>query len=440
MKTPSDPIYLAIKRQNGERFAQTIRRYDNGIFDIPNIVHRIRYAGRDATPLLEYLESIKNSRMTSDYQTDESPFELLAAAGYHAEYADTMYKKNAISRYFAPGEELCTFNDDMRHQNYYIINAVRHDADTLRRSDFTVPQRQDAYGTSVISIQMTKTGGFISIKNRYNHAVPHPDNTFDSDPDQIIPGLSASLKKYFDVDFNCASQLPGGYTLIKNQIVKYNFEINDVYYGDTFYTDFNKIIELNRDYELMMDYMVFDLHRREFTMYPRGRSTELDPRDDFRHVLPIEIGDTPIQTTSEKLPDGTIVRCLYAHHTKIAEMHNGQIIRLNLPHSTRIGDAFMMNNRTLIDLQIPRVAYIGDYFLLQNRVLPQLEINADTIGTNALSNNTSMTKLTLNTSRIGYGFMDANRKLTQLILKKKPTDIGIQNNYMKKLFADAMAR
>ena len=75
--------------------------------------------------------------------------------------------ENAIKQYFAPDEELCTFRDPSRFQRYHIINAVRKDVDKIKRGN--PPQRDDEYGTSVISIQILKTGGFISIKNRYNH-------------------------------------------------------------------------------------------------------------------------------------------------------------------------------------------------------------------------------------------------------------------------------
>ena len=75
-----------------------------------------------------------------------------------------MEKQNAIKKYYAPGEEICTFRDPERFKRYYIINAVRKDVDKIKRGN--PPQRDDEYGTSVISIQVLKTGGFISIKNR----------------------------------------------------------------------------------------------------------------------------------------------------------------------------------------------------------------------------------------------------------------------------------
>ena len=54
-------VFERIKKQNGERFAKAIRSYDNGIFDIPGIVDIVKYAGREAEPIMNYLESLKNN-------------------------------------------------------------------------------------------------------------------------------------------------------------------------------------------------------------------------------------------------------------------------------------------------------------------------------------------------------------------------------------------
>ena len=49
----SKSVFDLIKKQNGEAFAQAIRRFDSGIFDIPNLQDVVRYAGRNSLPLLD---------------------------------------------------------------------------------------------------------------------------------------------------------------------------------------------------------------------------------------------------------------------------------------------------------------------------------------------------------------------------------------------------
>ena len=95
-------IYDIIKRQNGEAFAKAIRNFDSGIFDIPNLPHIVRYAGRNALPILSFLEGLKIEKITNG-QTDENPFELLKKAGYDAFYVDSLEKQNSIQKYFAKG-------------------------------------------------------------------------------------------------------------------------------------------------------------------------------------------------------------------------------------------------------------------------------------------------------------------------------------------------
>ena len=94
---------------------------------------------------------------------------------------------------------------------------------------------------------MLKSGGFISIKNRYNQKVSGCDNTFNSNPDNIIDGLSASLKDYFNVDFTVKdSPLPDGFVLIGQQILKYHTERNNIYYGDNVWVENGVVHVVNR--------------------------------------------------------------------------------------------------------------------------------------------------------------------------------------------------
>ena len=117
-------MFDIIKKQNGEKFAKAIRSYDSGIFDIPNLDHIVRYAGREAEPIMNYLVSLKDIQIKSQ-ETHKDPIELLRQAGYDAYYADTLQKQNAIRKYFKKGEELCTFGDAHRFEKYHIINAVK---------------------------------------------------------------------------------------------------------------------------------------------------------------------------------------------------------------------------------------------------------------------------------------------------------------------------
>jgi len=337
-------MFDIIKKQNGEHFAKAIRNYDNGIFDIPNLDKIVKHAGRDAEPIMSYLVSLKKVSIT-EMSVHRDPIQMLDEAGYDAYVANTLEKQNAISKYFASGEALCTFRDPDRFKKYHIINAVRKDVDKIQRSPN--PQREDEYGTSVISIQILKTGGFISIKNRYNHTVQNPDNTLNSDPDRIIFGLSDAIKHYFSVDFSAQStRLPPNYLLINDQICKYDMEQDNVYFAENFYVKDGNIIDLNKESEIMIEPVgIFNIHTRKFSRL--ATSTSIDIGDALEgafvnkkiHII--------------KNPDNS--RTVTADNVPVFTVKDGDLIQLNTPNAEKIhlsglslhGDHDFSNVKTL---------------------------------------------------------------------------------------------
>jgi hypothetical protein len=136
---------------------------------------------------------------------------------------------------------------------------VHERAKGLKRTDFDSPKRQDEYGTSVISIQIAKKGGFISIKNRYNSKVNNCDNTFNSNPDNIIDGLSFALKEHFKVDFSSSkTSLPDNYTLCKKQVFKFEYEYDGVYFGQQAYIKHGALHEVSKgDGQYLFEYFIY---------------------------------------------------------------------------------------------------------------------------------------------------------------------------------------
>lgn len=371
-------VFEQIKKQNGEHFAKTVRNYDNGIFDVPDIVNIVKYAGKEAEPILPYLISLKGISI-EDKKNVEDPIALLDKAGYNAYYADTLEKQNAISKYFAEGEELCTFYDSTRFERYYIINAIRKDVDKIKRKDFRDKERrEDDYGTSVLSIQILRTGGFISIKNRYNHIVENPDNTLNSNPDNIISGLSAAIKKYFNVDFSARKVVvPDDFSVVNNQIIRYNYEDNNIYFGSDFYVADGRIYPLDKDKEIMLDNCILNIKERTLfipgeTKYPI-KIDEMSEKDGaFLNVLGNELKSKSITFTKNK--DGSHNVC--ANGVVIATTDLGKIIALNLPTTTDIGTGFLYANSALKSFTAPKLERVWDGFLYNNDGLKELKLPA----------------------------------------------------------------
>ena len=283
-------VFKQIKKQNGEKFARYLRDADNAIFTLPNIVDMLKYAGDNAQEIAPYLRTLLVR--PSDMQGPSIGWkELLASVGYDAFVADTLKKQNSIKKYFKIGERLCTFRDPHRFENYHIIHCIKQDADKIAHAPKGKEQRQDAYGTSVISIQLLKEGGFISIKNRYNHTVDCPDDTFDSNPDEICPGLSAALKQYFNVDFTPPSAiLPEKYQLDKNgYLFHFNYAKDDVYFAPNAWLANGKIVPINQDKEMLLGHIILNQADKKF--YLPTALAQLDNEGD----------STPLQSMVDEL-------------------------------------------------------------------------------------------------------------------------------------------
>ncbi|MCM1294057.1 MAG: leucine-rich repeat domain-containing protein [Muribaculaceae bacterium] len=404
-------IYDIIKKQNGEGFARVLR--DKNLLDIPDIAQLVKYAGHSATDaeqLFPYLWSLKefNEEKTT---ADSDPFELLDRAGYHAFEVHNLEEQNSIKRFFRDNEQLCTFRDPTRYQKNYMIHAVRHEVwrDPYAIQPSKTPKRQDEYGTSVISIQISKSGGFISIKNRYNHTVEFPDQTFHSNPDEIIPGLSAALKGYFHVDWTQTIHIPDGF-ILKNfgrNILKVDFEVNNRYVGDGFYANF-EIVDIDKSNQVQIDYFIWDNQTKQL-QNPTGCW------DDFPRVFNEFIQGKTVTITG-KSPNQTIL----VDGKPCIQLQNHQIVSLDMPGVKVLNGYFLYNNTALTELNMPDLTDTGASFLSRNEKLAKINIpKLESVGDYFLANNTVLTELDFpNLISVGNGFVNRNQIINRVNLPK----------------------
>lgn len=382
----TNKVYKKIKEHRGERFAKKLRH--EGLLDIPNIEHILELANlEDLDDLTPVIRSIYKTKSVSEYETGKNPIQLLNEAGYDAFVVNTEQQKNSIKKYFRPGEQLCTFNDPYRHIQYYMIHAVKRGADKIKPS--SNPQREDEYGTSVISIQIAKGGGFISIKNRYNHTVNNPDSTFGNNPDNIIHGLKNSLQKYFGVNFNASDiPLPEHYISVHDQLVYYNLEDETTYWGPTYYVQHGQITKVQTDRETVMDHMIYNDKDKTIKTPHEGDNTCALFAKVFNGKKIKKTVDKATQKTTLQTPNGD----------RIVINNKGQITELDLPSVTVIPEYFMTRNDSLESINLPNVKKIGDVFLHGNNSVKSI----------------SFPKV----KEIGYGFMYHNDVLESISLPK----------------------
>ncbi len=408
----SNSVYKKLKKQNGERFAQTLRDFHNGLLEIPDIVEIARHAGRNAEPLLPYFMSLMTANDNPAPDVPGNPFTLLDQAGYDAFYADTLEKQNSIRSYFKKGELLCTFNDSARYKNYYIVHAIKKDVDNIDRKEFDgQEERQDKYGTSVISIQMSKDGGFISIKNRYNHTVSGCDNTFNSNPDNIITGLTNSLKAYFNVDFSATdAPLPDNFVAMGERVFKYSYEAGNIYYADQAWATGGRIHTVNkRNGDALFDEFLFDNKTKMFT--------NIDPNsnDSFVHDFNKYYGGNQ----SLKVKNGNLT----LNGDILIGAEASRITTINLPEIKAIKDNFLRYASSLTSVTMNNLETMRDECFKDAKSLTSVTMNnLKSMRNRCFVIAESLTSVTMNNlETMGDGCFKDARSLTSVTMNNLET-------------------
>ena len=409
------------------------------------------------------VNDVENNKIT---KIDKTPEELLKDAGYQLYECHTEEDIQMFKKYYAPGEELCTFQGGRLHR-CHVFFVVKDNVDEIKREDFIKPSREDAYGTSVMSIQFTKDFSHtLSIKNRYNHRVNNPDSTFANNLDNIIPGLTDSFDKYYGMhqQFTCDNfELPGYVKANDGKYYKYNCEIGNVYYcEDNVIIDNFEVKEYPKEKYLVFDYFILDLQSKMASLY------DLDIVDSFPDILDeiekINIekdGDKKTVVIKQRGQEDAVLLGLdrsnnlvsfrnnhvenipndflsYNERLKVLEMENAVIIgdnflcsnwdleTLELSNATIIGNSFLNENRSLCHIELPKVTNIGQGFLEYNQLISSCQFpNLEVIGNYFMRCNKKLNQIELpKATMIGNFFLEYNENINRVYLPEVK-EIGI---------------
>ena len=331
---------------------------------------------------------------TDQIPTDKRPEELMKEAGYTLYRCKTEEDINKFKKYYAEGEELCTFKHVSRRLELcHVFFAVKDNVDDIRREDFKINFRDDEYGTSVMSIQFDKTtkSNTLSIKNRYNHTVVNADATLGNNLDNIIPGLTYSFEKYYKLNIvnnkTPNFEMPGYVKANDGKLYKYNYERNHIYYcPNNIIIDNNKVIEDYKNEQfILLDCFLLDLKNKKMIKYDE----ELP--DSFIKTIG-KIKDIDI-SVSRKTKEKKITMKTDKSNIIITIDKFGKITKYMNDNLKRIDDYFLLMNRDLKELVLPNVEYIGNFCFKENRELEKLSLPS--------------------IKRIGDYFMGANEKLSR---------------------------
>ena len=305
--------------------------------------------------------------------TNKTPFQLMDDAGYTLVECKTNEDIMQFKKYYGKDEELCTFKDKRLESNY-VFFAVKKNVDEIIREHFENPKREDEYGKSVISIQFSRGKvNTLSIKNRYNHTVDNADATFNNNLENIIPGLTDSFEKYYDLNINQSDydDFDIGYVRANDgKYYKYNLEINGIYYcPDNIIIKNGEVIKdyIDKEKYILIDQFIVNLQNKD-----KGVIKPIECDDSFADDL-----NCINKINIKKKNNGTKVlelirECLEPIYIEIDKYNN--IIGYTNPNLLKIKNNFLRYNRTLKKIEIDNVTSIGNNYLKSNKSIQHISL------------------------------------------------------------------
>lgn len=355
-------------------------------------------------------EVIENSKKT--------PKELFEEEGYDFYECKTEEDIQKFKKYYARGEELCTFRD-RRLDKCYVFFVVKKNVDEIKREKFKKPIREDDYGTSVMSIQFTKDEAHtLSKKNRYNHALleGNPDATYRNNLENIAPGLTKSFENTYGLkQFN-----PNTNFEIKNYVrgkdgkfYKYNYEINNIYYcADNIIIDNFEVKKLPKERYIVMDYFILDMKDKKITLYDESINDSFV--SSIKNIKKIDVLKCGLNKTIVIIgEEGNMI---------IKLDPNDRIIEVDNETLKSVSDNYFSKSKYIDKLYLNNVVEVGDNFLNKNKSLSKISMdNVKIIGNNFLEYNEGIEDISLlNVKKIGRSFMFNcdNPKLNKIYMPK----------------------
>lgn len=355
-------------------------------------------------------EVIENSKKT--------PKELFEEEGYDFYECKTEEDIQKFKKYYARGEELCTFRD-RRLDKCYVFFVVKKNVDEIKREKFKKTIREDDYGTSVMSIQFTKDEAHtLSIKNRYNHALleGNPDATYRNNLENIAPGLTKSFENTYGLkQFN-----PNTNFEIKNYVrgkdgkfYKYNYEINNIYYcADNIIIDNFEVKKLPKERYIVMDYFILDMKDKKITLYDESINDSFV--SSIKNIKKIDVLKCGLNKTIVIIgEEGNMI---------IKLDPNDRIIEVDNETLKSVSDNYFSKSKYIDKLYLNNVVEVGDNFLNKNKSLSKISMdNVKIIGNNFLEYNEGIEDISLlNVKKIGRSFMFNcdNPKLNKIYMPK----------------------
>ena len=407
-----------------------------------------------------------DKKSNSIIDTGKSPYELFKEQGYTLRECHTNEEILSYKKYYAKGEELCTFNGDRLKTNR-VFFAVKDNALEIKRK--SEPQREDEYGTSVLSLQFTIDTNYLSIKNRYNHTVKNPDATYQNNLENIAWGLTYSFEKYLGIKQSNAQsdfEIPNYVRSADGKYYRYNFERNNKYYcADNIIIDFFNEVSFPKEEFIVFDGFVLDLVNKKLenydincyeaaeTVFSNIKSIKIEKNGDTKGIYIICEDDIRVYFQLNKynqiisvVMDGVeiISSCFLENSSSIKSFSSKDTIKIAdcflidcedleyiyLPKCKIIGNDFALRAENLKTINLPNVKRVGNDFLTCNKLIENINMpNLETAGSLFLRNNLVLKEINLpKLKKVGFSFLEANNIIEKTYL---PNLIKVGSSFLR---------
>ena len=483
----SDDLKI-IKKKYGEKMMHFIRENFSTLLDTPGLVssvmldtfyptHSLYYdlvSDSERNKFIEFIYSTLNKEEKPLVDTGKSPKELMNERGYILKECTSELKIQMYKKYYQKGEELCTFYGG-RLNKARVFFAVKKNVNEIIRENFKNPEREDEYGTSVISIQFSKNGSnTLSIKNRYNHTVANPDATFSNDLDNIIPGLTKSFEDFYGIKQIYSQNnfhLDGYVRANDGKFYKYKTEINNVYFcADNIIIDNFEPIFYDKSRYLVLDYFIIDFKKKAiFSSFVKreelpSKLGKIDYLERNKNTVLMSSNNKSVEFTFNENKEITRVKCENLDNLSsnfLCEIYN--LDYLELKGTTKIKDYFLhlvhikslnmpdlvyasdmcLTSTSAAHINMPKLKYAKDNFLEKIRAKKISFPSLVKVKNNFLFNSLSLEEIYLPKLKIAGENLLVNTgltkvKLPELVITKEK--LLYHNNFLKRVYLPKLVK
>ena len=310
-------------------------------------------------------------KTNSIINTEKTPYELFKEKGYTLKECHTNEEILAYKKYYEKGEELCTFKSDRLKTNRVFFAVKDNALDIKRKSN---PQREDEYGTSVLSLQFTLDTNYLSIKNRYNHTVNNPDATYQNNLENIANGLTYSFEKYLGIkqsNINIDFEMPNYVRTTNGKYYRYNVECNNIYYcPDNIVIHNFKEVSFPKEKYILFDGFVLDLTKKTFKCYDNCR---YDSSEEFiKYIKKIVIENNSDSKSIYIICEDNIK--IYLELNKFNELISVLLEGVERVNDDVFANSFHIKRFSSKDTKVVEDRVLRDAFELEYIYLPKCEI------------------------------------------------------------------